>query len=574
MTIKQNQTQQQRSTMMMIIATVVTVLFPSMSVAFTIISPPSSFSSSITHAISRRHSNSNNNNNDIKNCYLPQQQQQQHCLQNLDLYSSSIDDDDNDDTETTAVPILDDDDEEQQVVEEVVGDDDDSMSSSVRTPLKFIGSYPCLGLKFPNLSTDSQREKNITTGIALDFVLDTASNINTIQGPVAQQLQLEKLTDKRALPGVSSTGPIAGGDTFLLGDSQLEEVLLFSSSPAAALSSSSSLMDNTATDTVDHNKDDDHDEKKIIIQEKEELPFEFMQQLTASVLPGMANPGSAGLLGLAFFYCFEGGVEFRWGLDTQPQQQQQQVQEQQQQQQKEGVQEPKLVDGMVVQQQGSSSESSSQSSITFHGDENEKEFLRTLSRLTRVKIAPIPLTQVPTVRMKINNVEMVALLDTGSPVTVLNERAAKAAGIQTTKKGNDDDNNNNNNNNNKDKNKNNSWNPFASVVDKFKEAQATAEAASKGDVLMIGGIDGQPTNLYRSINDGISISLVADDNDDDISFGGGSSSKNTVYVGNIPGLAALNGIGVDSPPAVVLGLDILRKRPSMLLRARNNEVYF
>ena len=304
-------------------------------------------------------------------------------------------------------------------------------------------------------------------------------------------------------------------------------------------------------------------------QEKEEPPFEFMQKLTASVLPGIANPGSAGLLGLAFFYCFEGGVEFRWGGgDSQPQQQQQQQKE-------EDVQKPRLVDGMVVQQQGSSSSSSSssQSSITFHGDENEKEFQRTLSELTRVKIAPIPFTQLPTVRIKINNVEMVALLDTGSPVTVLNERAAKAAGIQTTKKGNDDD------DNNKDKKKKNSWNPFASVVDKFKEAQATAEAASKGDVLMIGGIDGQPTNLYRSINDGISISLIADENDDDdVPFGGGgdqdSSSKNTVYVGNIPGLAALNGIGVDSPPAVVLGLDILRKRPSMLLRARNNEVYF
>jgi hypothetical protein len=570
MTIKtqhQTQTQQQRSTMMMIIATIVTVLFPSMSVAFTIISPPSSFSSSITHAISRRHSNNNNN---IKNCYLLPQQQQ-HGLQNLDLYSSSIDDDTNDD-QPTVVPTLDDD---EKAIEDVGNDDDEMSSSSVRTPLKFIGSYPCLGLKFPNLSTDSQREKNITTGIALDFVLDTASNINTIQGPVAQQLQLEKLNDKRALPGVSSSGPMAGGDTFLLGDSQLEKVLLFSPSSSSSKDTTATATD---TDTVDHNKDDDHDEKKIIVQEKKEpLPFEFMQKLTASVLPGMANPGSAGLLGLAFFYCFEGGVEFRWGGgDSQPQQQQLQ-----QQQQKEGEEEPKLVDGMVVQPQGSSSESS-QSSITFHGDENEKEFQRTLSALTRVKIKPIPLTQLPTVRIKINNVEMVALLDTGSPVTVLNEHAAKAAGIKTTKKGDDND-----DGNNKDKKKI-SWNPFASVVDKFKEAQATAEAASKGDVLMIGGIDGQPTNLYRSINDGISISLIADENDDDVPFGDGgdqdssssstnnndSNSKNTVYVGNIPGLAALNGIGVDSPPAVVLGLDILRKRPSMLLRARNNEVYF
>jgi hypothetical protein len=525
MTIKQNKTQQ-RSTMM-IIATVVSVLFPSMSMAFTIISPPSSFSSSITAAISRRHNNN-------KNRYLPQQ----HGLKNLDLYSSI------DDNDQTVVPL------DEEVVEEV-GDDDDEQMMSVRTPLKFIGSYPCMALRFPNLATESQREKNIT-GISLDFVLDTASNINTIQDQVAQQLQLENLIDSRALPGVSSSGPIAGGDTFMLGDSQLEEVIF----PPSA---SSALKDTATTDTVD---DDDDGDEKII---QKEPRFEFMQKLTASALP-VANPGSAGLLGLAFFYCFEGGVEFRWGDSPQ------QLQQQQQQQEEE---EPKLVDGMVIQQQGSSlSSSSSQPSITFHGNENDEELQRTMSELTRVKIEPIPLTQLPTVRIKINNVEMVALLDTGSPVTVLNERAAKAAGIKTTKSSLmtlDDDGN---------KNKN-SWNPFASVVDKFKEAQATSEAASKGDILMIGGIDGQPTNLYRSINDGISISLVGDDNDDDVPFGGdqdsstnNSHSKNTVYVGNIPGLAALNGIGVDSPPAVVLGLDILRKRPSMLLRARNNEVYF
>jgi hypothetical protein len=514
---------QQRSTMM-IIATVVSVLFPSMSMAFTMISPPSSFSSSITAAMSRRHNNNNNRN-----------VHHQHGLK-LNLYSSI---DDNDQTVVTLEKV-------EEVVEEV-GDDDEEIMS-VRTPLKFIGSYPCMALKFPNLATESQREKNIT-GISLDFVLDTASNINTIQGQVAQQLQLENLIDSPALPGVSSSGPISGGDTFMLGDSQLEEVLF---------SLSSSLKDTTDGD-VDHANDDE----KIV---EEESPFDFMQNLTASALP-VANPGSAGLLGLAFFYCFEGGVEFRWGDSPK------QLQQQQQQQQRE--EEPKLVDGMVIEQQLQGSSSSSQSSITFHGDENDNELQRTMSELTRVKIEPIPLTQLPTVRININNVEMVALLDTGSPVTVLNERAAKAAGIKTTESSLltlDDDGN---------KNKNNSWNPFASVVDKFKEAQATAEAASKGDILMIGGIDGQPTNLYRSINDGISISLVADDNDDDIPVGddpdssaNNNNNKNTVYVGNIPGLAALNGIGVDSPPAVVLGLDILRKRPRMLLRARNNEVYF
>jgi hypothetical protein len=31
---------------------------------------------------------------------------------------------------------------------------------------------------------------------------------------------------------------------------------------------------------------------------------------------------------------------------------------------------------------------------------------------------------------------------------------------------------------------------------------------------------------------------------------------------------------VESPPAVVLGMDVLRRRPSMLLRATENEAWF
>jgi hypothetical protein len=37
----------------------------------------------------------------------------------------------------------------------------------------------------------------------------------------------------------------------------------------------------------------------------------------------------------------------------------------------------------------------------------------------------------PSVTIKVNGVEMKALLDTGSPITVLNAQAAKLAGIET-----------------------------------------------------------------------------------------------------------------------------------------------
>lgn len=378
--------------------------------------------------------------------------------------------------------------------------------SAVRTPLKFIGPYPCMALRFPNLATESQRSRNLT-GISLDFVLDTAANINTLQGQVAQELKLEILEDSPALPGVSSSGPMGGGETYILGDSALEQAEV--------------LGEVDASDTNE--------------------PFEFMQNLTAAVLPAV-NPGTAGLLGLAFFYCFEGGVEFNWGSQAT---------------QALGN-EQRLVDGMVVEP---TMGDQSSPSVTFYGRDDDSHLQSSLAKLMRIPIDPIPLTQLPSVQLKVNGVEMVALLDTGSPITVLNEQAAKAAGIQTTKESFEASS----------KKENGGWNPFASVVDKFKEAQATAEAASRGEILMIGGIDGKPTNLYRSDGpNGVTISLVGTSGED-VPFG--SADSNTVFVGDIPGLAALNGIGVDSPPAVVLGLDVLRQRPRMIFRPRENEFF-
>lgn len=434
----------------------------------------------------------------------------QHSRDDFRLFSS-IDVDNNKD----AVKKIDDDDD----LSLLEVSSESSSNSAIRAPLKFIGPYPCLGLKFPDLATESQRSRGNQTGISLDFVLDTAANINTLQGQVAQELQLENLVDSPALPGVSSSGPMAGGETFMLGDSQLEDVIVLGR---------------------DSNEDGDNED------EAKNEPFEFMQNLTAAALP-IVNPGSAGLLGLAFFYCFEGGVEFRWGSSaSQPSTQGQEQDD-----------EPRLVDGMMVQSPPQLEDDSSPS-ITFYGEDDGGA---DMSGLTRVPIDPIPLTQLPSVKIKINGVEMVALLDTGSPVTVLNERAAHAAGIKTTKESFEKKEENGNNKN--------SWNPFSSVVDKFKEAQATAEAASKGEILMIGGVDGKPTSLYRSIGADTIISLMGS-SDDDVSFG----ETNKVFVGDIPGLAALNGIGVDSPPAVVLGLDVLRQRPRMLFRPRDNEVYF
>jgi hypothetical protein len=338
-------------------------------------------------------------------------------------------------------------------------------STIVRAPLKFVGPYPTLGLRFPELATESQKSRNVT-GVSLDFILDTAANTNTINAQVAGELGLKVVG--AALPGVGSAGVISGGSTYMLGDSQLDGV----------------------------GED-----------------FTFMQELTASALP-IASPAAAGLLSLAFFNCFEGGVEFDWGSA--------QVME----------------DGMQIPP-----------SVTFYG-QVDNNFSKILDSMTRVPIQSVPVTNLPSVTIKVNGIEMPALLDTGSPITVLNKKAAQQAGIETVELPSQSK---------------ETKNPFAAAANRFKEAQATSQAAARGDVLTIAGTQGRPVNLLKSISKA-QVALVGDS---EVSFG-----DSNVYVGDIPGLAALSGIGVQSPPAVVLGMDVLRRHPKMLLRARNNEVYF
>jgi hypothetical protein len=341
--------------------------------------------------------------------------------------------------------------------------------TSIQVPMKFFGPYPTIGLRFPDLATANQKSQNLT-GVSLDFILDTAANTNTINAQVANELELEVVGE--APPGVGSAGAISGGNTYMLGDSELEGT-----------------------------------GKK---------PFTFMQGLTAAALP-IASPACAGLLSQAFFYCFEGGVEFNWGSQSQS-----------------------LEDGMIP----------NSASITFHG-EKDANLENILSKLTRVPIEPVPVTQLPSVILKINGVEVPALLDTGSPITVLNSRAAQQAGIETITVASGPEKANN---------------PFAAVANRFKAAQATSKAAANGDLLTIAGTNGQSTTLLKSTS-AAKISLSG--GSQDVSFG-----ESNIYVGDIPGLAALNGIGVDSPPSAVLGMDVLRKRPKMLLRARDQEVYF
>jgi hypothetical protein len=326
---------------------------------------------------------------------------------------------------------------------------------AIRAPLKFIGPYPTLALRFPHLATDSQRVRNIT-GVSLDFVLDTAANTNTIQQQVALELDLPVVG--QALPGVGAAGAILGGETYMLGDSQLDGL-------------------------------------------GEAGNFTFMTELTASALP-VASPAAAGLLSLAFLYTFD-GVGFDWtASDEKP------------------------------------------SSVTFYQRVPDSA----LARMSRVAIQPIPMTQLPTVTLRVNGCDMPALLDTGSPITVFNAQAAEQAGIQTVAY-----------------DAGSSKNPLANMANRFQQAQAVA----RGDVLQVLGEKGPITLLKSSLP--VSVSLPSTTPGNSVEF-----AQRSVYVGELPGLAALQGIvGMDaSSPAVVLGMDVLRQRPEMLLRARQNEVWF
>ena len=330
---------------------------------------------------------------------------------------------------------------------------------SVRAPLKFMGPYPCLGLRFPNLATTAQRARN-ESGVTLDFVLDTAANTNTINAQVAQAINLN--VTGQALPGMGSAGPIQGDlPTFYLGDAQLEGL---------------------GNDI-------------------------FMQNLTASALP-IASPASAGLLSLAFFQSIPGGIEFDWRGDA---------------------------------------ESNQPPSLVFYASDDAA--INVTKKLQCVPITRIPVTELPSVKVEINGQVFPALLDTGSPVTVLNSAAAKQAGIQTVVPQDSSL---------------QSRNPLAALQGRWQQARAT----SQGQVLSIFGANGKRVNLVQS-NENVIVRLPTVNEDDVVDF-----DASHVYVGDLPGLAALQGLGVDAPPAVVLGMDVLRRKRRMFFRPLENEVWF
>lgn len=382
---------------------------------------------------------------------------------------------------------------EKQIIEQNSNDNDDNNDGPmvVSSPLKFIGTYPSLSLHFPNLATSNQREKDIS-GIALDFILDTAANTNTINYQVAKELSLD--TVGNALPGYN-----AGGEMDVSSSSDGDVAQIYN-------------LGDTILDIPEMRKN-------------EEI---FMKGLYASALP-VASPAAAGLLGVSFLNCFEGGVKFDWNVGA---------------------------DANV------GNEMEKKSMVTFYGDKDGME--EELAGMKRVPIDVIKDILLPSVTLKINGKEVRALLDTGSPITVLNSAAAKLVGIDndiiqlpSTDEGEQEEGGG-------------FKNPFKKMMDSVKNANVYAQAASSGDVLVLAGGEGQAIQLLRTQNVVKSLSLQGDEEKDD---GDVEFTQSKIYVGDLPGLAALGGLdGINSPPAAILGMDILTQKSSMLYRV--NEVYF
>ena len=327
---------------------------------------------------------------------------------------------------------------------------------ALRAPLRMLGPYPVLSLRFNDMATPeqfkAQQQETSERGVALDFVVDTGANVNTINAKLAADLGLEAVGFDEG--GVSATGDLAGGTTFMLGSAQLNDL------PKA--------------ERVD-----------------------FCGGLTASALP-VASPSGAGLLGVGFLFAFPGGVEFDWG------------------------------DAAAAGSPNDAATGAAAPALTMFGDMVGTEDLMD-------GLCEVPARQLESglvcVTMTINGVEIPSLLDTGSPITVLNAAAAEAAGIAMPQ-------------------------PEATGINLFARAKAAVEAAAamaSGEVAMMGGPNGPIT--LRKIPEKAPIFLGAAD------IGAGRP-----YVGKFPGLAALGGLDADSGPAAVLGTDVLRQRRRLVMQ--------
>ena len=129
-------------------------------------------------------------------------------------------------------------------------------------------------------------------------------------------------------------------------------------------------------------------------------------------------------------------------------------------------------------------------------------------------------------KVNVNGTGLLAVIDTGSPITILTPNAAKKAMIQIQEKQMDD------------------------------------------DELLIRGVDEKFMAVNRSLSE-VSISVTGDRNST-ISFGNGF-----VYVCDLPGFSQMSNLSDEIRlPDVVFGLDFLNRMHRMIVRVLDEELWF
>jgi len=203
----------------------------------------------------------------------------------------------------------------------------------------------------------------------------------------------------------------------------------------------------------------------------------FMKNLTAASLElGIGSIGD-GLLGTSFFECFPAGVEFDWyGTDGDP---------------------PTL--------------------IFYYGSnlpENAKK------NAICVPLENDSFFSVPTVTVNINGFKLKAIIDTGSPISIVTPEAAKEARLERM-----------------------------------------ADSNESTSAVKIMGIDHGVLDLARANNSTVSIG--------DLSLG----TVKTLFIGELPGLALASRFDGSKGPHALVGLDILRRTYRVILRLSAREIW-
>lgn len=301
-----------------------------------------------------------------------------------------------------------------------------------------------------------------------DFMIDTGANVNSVDARLVQKYQLAEFS--MPIPQPTATPE---------------------DDSSVALSPSSLIGATTSIDASEHETPSMAGVLHMLGNcQLASLPpphMTFLRNLVAASLP-FASPVGAGILGLPFLWTFPAGVEFDWyGTDGDP---------------------PTI--------------------IFYYGKESPTEVAQ-MDKMVRVPLKALP-GGLLTLEISINGIHMRALLDTGSPLTVLNERACELLGIEKD------------------------------------HSDAEFDMGVK-----IVGVDGSISQLRR-LNETVSIQLLADNRDNPVELG-----NDHIWAGPLAGIELIRRLDDQmnkDEPAAVLGLDFLQKAYRMIIRAPSNEVWF